>query len=311
MEPRERPRVVGDEGAEERLLRGGVPLRDDGDAAARLAGGGASLRAVLSSRPGAAEYYQGFSFEVGLRDWLAPNPRHEQLKLIVNELLDGARGLRILDVGCGAGVLSHHLTRFGRVTGIDFSEPAIELARDLVPQATFHAGALDEVPLSGEFDLVTLFDVLEHVPAGEREPFFARIAANLSSRGHVLLSTPHPVHLRWLREEHPDLLQVVDEPVEPRELLDLGERHGLELVHYRTFDVDRGPREYQAAFLGRVEPPGGRPIRHRRLTRRMLTRVDPASRALRRAPVARRLLRSRGRGWAGWALRPRGEPPTR
>ena len=306
---RERPRVVDDEGAEERALGRRVPLRHERDATARLAGAAGSLRAVLSARQGAAEYYQGFSFDVGLRDWLVPNPRHEQLKLIVNELLDGARDLLILDVGCGAGVLSRHLTRFGRVTGVDFSDAAIALARELVPAATFHAGALDRRSLQGKFDLVTLFDVLEHVPPSEREDFFATVAGLLSARGRVLVSTPHPVHLRWLRENRPELLQVVDEPVDVQELLDLAIPHGLELVDYRTFDVDRGPREYQVALLGRLAPPGGRPIRHRRLARRMLTRVDPASRALRRAPVAARLLRTRGRRWAAWAVRPRGEPP--
>src|SRR5262245_24710726 len=47
-------------------------------------------------------------------------------------------GDRVLDAGCGAGVpVSRHLSRHLRVTGVDFSEAQLALARRLVPEARF------------------------------------------------------------------------------------------------------------------------------------------------------------------------------
>ena len=73
-------------------------------------------------------------------------------------MLAGRAGLRILDVGCGAGVLTHHLSPYGSALGIDFSGPAIELARRLAPEASFRVASLED--LGDEcFDLITVFDV--------------------------------------------------------------------------------------------------------------------------------------------------------
>ena len=82
----------------------------------------------------AQAYYEHFSLVVGQRDWLRPNRRHARLRRLVDEQIEGS-GLRLLDVGCGAGVMTSHLTRYGEVTGTDFSSSAIELARRIVPEA--------------------------------------------------------------------------------------------------------------------------------------------------------------------------------
>ncbi len=211
------------------------------------------------SDPDSEAFYQDFSLEVGLRDWVLPNARHVQLKLLLDALLGPRRDLRILDVGCGAGVMTDALTAFGEATGTDFSVPAIELARRMVPSARFHAGDLSEVG-GGPFDLVTMFDVVEHIPPGDRAAFFDQAGALLAPGGRMIISTPHPSFTRWLHAERPDLLQVVDEPVEPAELLATAERLGLELRRYETYDIHFASPEYQLAELvpagtGHAPPP--------------------------------------------------------
>ena len=208
------------------------------------------------------DYYQGFSFQVGIRDWLLPNQRHEQLKLIVDDLLRGRRGLRVLDIGCGAGVMSDFLTRYGKVTGIDFSRPAIELGGVLSREARFRAGRVEELDPGARFDLITLFDVLEHIPRDQRAAFLADVHSRLAARGTIVSSTPHATDNRWLAENRPELLQVVDEAVDLADLIEVTGRLGLELVHYRTYDIDRR-RQYQVIALepvaGAEEPPQPRP----------------------------------------------------
>jgi SAM-dependent methyltransferase len=251
-------------------------------------------------------FYQDFSLEVGVRDWRRPNWRHELLRLYVDELIGRARGLRVLDVGCGAGVMSSFLCRYGDVTGTDFSEPAIRLARALEPRATFHAGPIERLDVGERrFDLVTLFDVLEHVPHAEREPLFAKLRSLLDPEGWLVLSTPHPGLTRWLHEHRPDLLQVVDEPVEVGDIVRLASGVGLELSVYRTYDVDafHSP-QYQFLVLA---PPGGA---HRRYVpapgHRLLARLGAASNPLvRKARLlqhAARLVRAGRPGAARWLL---------
>ena len=52
----------------------------------------------------------------------------------------------IVDIGCGAGVKSKYLSEKGlRVTGIDFSDKLIEIAKREVPHVEFHVMDMNEV----------------------------------------------------------------------------------------------------------------------------------------------------------------------
>lgn len=82
--------------------------------------------------------------------------------------LDAARVASILDVGCGEGTTTDMLARkFPRaaVTGIDFSEAGIAMARESYGSArvTFLADTASAQLEERRFDLVTCFEVLEHV----------------------------------------------------------------------------------------------------------------------------------------------------
>jgi trans-aconitate 2-methyltransferase len=236
----------------------------------------------MSSTENRAAWYQDFAREVGERDWAVPNPRHEQLKLFAAEILRGRRGLDILDVGCGAGVLSAHLARHGTVVGIDFSEPAIELARRMAPAVEFHAGSPADLPAGRAFDAITLWDVLEHVPPGERRGFLTDLRGRLREPGLLVLTTPHPAYTGWLKQHRPDLLQVVDEPVDPAEIIGLAAELGLEPARYETYDVDRGHPQYQLLVLRTPSDAGGDPEPARGLRARMLVRANPLARWARR-----------------------------
>ncbi len=83
----------------------------------------------------------------------------------------GLAGKRVLDVGCGGGLLSEGMAARGaEVTGIDLSEKPLGVARlhllesgQKVDYRKISAEALaDEMP--GAFDAVTCLEMLEHVP---------------------------------------------------------------------------------------------------------------------------------------------------
>jgi SAM-dependent methyltransferase len=205
----------------------------------------------------AREFYEHFSLVVGQRDWLRPNLRHARLRRLVDEEIEGS-GLRVLDVGCGAGVMTSHMTRYGEVIGTDFSSSAIELARKLVPTATFNAGR--EIP-EGEFDVITLFDVLEHIPQPERPAFIGGLAQRLAPQGRLFVSTPYPAFTRDRRLKGDDTLQIVDEEVELSDVVAEAASAGLRLIAYRAYDVFAGSPEYQALVFMPEQPLGhGRPV---------------------------------------------------
>ena len=76
---------------------------------------------------------------------------------------------RVLDVGCGAANMTHHLRHYGQVVGVDNNPRPLAIARERGLEA--YQGAADDLPFGDEeFDLVALLDTVEHVP-GEAQVF--------------------------------------------------------------------------------------------------------------------------------------------
>jgi ubiquinone/menaquinone biosynthesis C-methylase UbiE len=69
--------------------------------------------------------------------------------------------LRVLDVGCGAGNMIHHLSRYGKVTGIDNNPVPLRIAHDRGYDARL--APAEHMPFDNDsFELVTVLDVIEH-----------------------------------------------------------------------------------------------------------------------------------------------------
>lgn len=66
-------------------------------------------------------------------------------------------GARVVDVGCGTGIVAEELVKRGcRVTGVDISEPMLERARARVPQASLLVARAEALPFSrADFDAAT------------------------------------------------------------------------------------------------------------------------------------------------------------
>src|SRR5256884_4395927 len=104
-------------------------------------------------------------------------------------VFNGFGGKRVLDVGCGGGILAEALATEGaRVTGIDPSERSLSAARDHAQRAglaiDYRRGTAEHVKtagLDGTYDLVFAVDVLEHVDDLDRT--LAGVAAVLAPGG--------------------------------------------------------------------------------------------------------------------------------
>jgi 2-polyprenyl-6-hydroxyphenyl methylase/3-demethylubiquinone-9 3-methyltransferase len=102
-------------------------------------------------------------------------------------------GLRILDIGCGGGLLAEPMARLGAtVTGIDVTEAAIMAAIAHARQANLGidyrcSTAEDLASTDTTFDVIYASEVIEHV--ADRGLFIRAIASMLSPKGVVIVTT--------------------------------------------------------------------------------------------------------------------------
>ncbi len=106
----------------------------------------------------------------------------------------GLQGKRVLDVGCGGGLLSEGMaTRGTHVTGIDLSEKPLGVARlhllESGRQVDYRMVSAEDLAaeMPGAFDAVTCLEMLEHVP--DPASIVAACAALVRPGGQVFFST--------------------------------------------------------------------------------------------------------------------------
>ena len=123
-------------------------------------------------------------------------PLHEINPVRLNWIdnLTGLKGKRVLDVGCGGGILSESMYFKGAdVTGIDLGEKALNVAKlhQLESGAKVNYQYISVEQLAAEqpasFDVVTCMEMLEHVP--DASAIVAACAKLVKPKGSVFFST--------------------------------------------------------------------------------------------------------------------------
>ncbi|KAB7764889.1 bifunctional 2-polyprenyl-6-hydroxyphenol methylase/3-demethylubiquinol 3-O-methyltransferase UbiG [Xanthomonas maliensis] len=106
----------------------------------------------------------------------------------------GLAGARVLDVGCGGGLLSESMARLGaQVTAIDLAPDLVKVARlhslESGVQVDYRVQAVEELAAEqpAGFDAVTCMEMLEHVP--DPAAIIAACARLLKPGGKLFLST--------------------------------------------------------------------------------------------------------------------------
>ncbi len=117
-----------------------------------------------------------------------------------------ARDAVVLDVGCGSGYGAQCLAEAGarRVVGVDNARDAIAYAALHYQSANLHFAVMDAGALalgSSVFDLVTCFEVIEHL--SDQSKFLGEVARGLKPTGLLLLSTPNRQVYRVGEEPNP------------------------------------------------------------------------------------------------------------
>jgi SAM-dependent methyltransferase len=123
-------------------------------------------------------------------EYLAARTRSpEQLRLLDDLAGRLPKNAIILDAGCGAGLPVTQIlsTRF-EVTGVDFSEAQIELARTNVPNARFICEDMTRLDFQDDtFDAICSYYAIIHIPREEHRALFASFYRMLKAGGLALL----------------------------------------------------------------------------------------------------------------------------
>ncbi|ACS84843.1 MULTISPECIES: bifunctional 2-polyprenyl-6-hydroxyphenol methylase/3-demethylubiquinol 3-O-methyltransferase UbiG [Musicola] len=133
-------------------------------------------------------------------------PLHRINPLRLNYVIaraDGLFGKKVLDVGCGGGILAESMAREGaQVTGLDMGSEPLMVARLHALESGVAVEYVQETVEShasahgGEYDVVTCMEMLEHVP--DPRSVVEACARLVKPGGHVFFSTINRNPKAWL-----------------------------------------------------------------------------------------------------------------
>jgi len=161
------------------------------------------------------------------------------------------KNLKILDIGCGGGLLSEPMSRLGaKVTGIDASEKNIKIANAHLKKSklkiNYICSSPEKLKTKERFDVILNMEIVEHVE--DVELFIRKSSELLKKKGVMFVATLNKTLksyifaivgaeyiLRWL----PIGTHEWEKFVEPYKLIEYGKKNSLKLnkINGMTFDL--------------------------------------------------------------------------
>ena len=171
---------------------------------------------------------------------------NERLISLYKRLLNGGLNAdsRVLELGCGVGIFTKLLAKKvknGIIEAVDLSEKSVAVAKnELKDRNNIHFDVADVVkyqPKNSDFDMITLMDVIEHIPLDYHAELFTNLAEIATEKTNILINIPNPQYIGYVRINHPESLQVIDQEVELFTLMQHLEKNGLELAYFEKYGI--------------------------------------------------------------------------
>jgi len=123
--------------------------------------------------------------------------RRDMVLELVERHKPAGDSLRLLDIGGASTLVSRELGRFGELVVVEPDAPTAAFAREKLG-IDVRVGALpDQIPVEGTFDVITLFDVIEHID--DDVGALRAVRPFLNPHGLLLVTVPA---IPWLWSNH-------------------------------------------------------------------------------------------------------------
>jgi len=178
------------------------------------------------------EFYDGYIDKLK-----TVNNRHQWVFNSIDRLIP--QGIRVLDIGCGTGITSRYLANGNRdVVAVDLSPVLIQYAKTHNNHERIKYIADDILNLEfypDEFDIITMVDVLEHISTESLPDLFQVLSSLSHETTKIYLNIPSGDVMKWLRENKPNDLQIVDNAISTERILELFKRIGHIPIYYQLY----------------------------------------------------------------------------
>lgn len=155
----------------------------------------------------------------------------------------GIANKNILEIGCGIGALTYLLSKkieAGKIEAIDISKKSIEFAKEQIRKKNVsfeYSGVLNFASRFTSYNLILMFDVLEHIPLEDHPKVFEKIAGWMNDDSLLLINLPNPNYILYDQIHQPEQLQETDHPVFLSQLIPVFNSLSLEVKYLETYSV--------------------------------------------------------------------------
>lgn len=149
----------------------------------------------------------------------------------------------VLELGCGIGVMTRLLSSFvttGNIESVDLSDKSVEFAKKNVVKKNisfYTDDVVNYIPKKNNFDFITLFDVIEHIPLELHADLFKNLSKIVDDKTKILINIPNPDFIEFHQNDEDAWLQIVDQPVPLSLIVKNTEDNGLQITNFNTYSI--------------------------------------------------------------------------
>jgi SAM-dependent methyltransferase len=177
--------------------------------------------------------------------------RNRVVTQVFRRFTDRTRPLDVLDIGCGIGGVVGALRKLPnlRLTGSEIYLQGLRYARARLPDVDFIQLDATNIPFRAAFDVISAFDVIEHIP--DDELVMRQVREALRPKGLFIVTVPQ---YQWMWSSLDDIVHH-KRRYSRRELIAKLNRSGFDVIYATSFLTILFPLMMLSRLKGNQRPP--------------------------------------------------------
>lgn len=149
----------------------------------------------------------------------------------------------VLELGSGIGVMTYLLSKTvkkGSIETVELSPKSVEFSKQRNKKKNINFINSDIVNYQAKLksiDIITLFDVIEHIPKERHFELFKSISNYMGQDTKLLINIPNPEYIEYDQKYNPEVLQIVDQPIHLDFLLNNLEKNNLSISYFEKYSI--------------------------------------------------------------------------